>query len=207
MVGDDLDISSASQIGVHTEGRKRNLVHFKFLFTYIKRQIGIPSSSLPRSCLTEKSITKTNVHGLELSIVIKRSLAQLTSNTTLLESTERKLVMKGVVCVDPDGTCAECIGDLNGGVQVGGMDGSGETVGAAVADADGVFLGGEFGNRADRAEDFFLHDLHVLRDVAEDGGLNEVASVSLALAANLNLRTSLLAIIYIAVTQVSYRSN
>jgi len=38
-----------------------------------------------------------------------------------------------------------------------------------------------------------LHDLHVLRDIGEDSGLNEVALVAMAATTGLNLGTSLLA--------------
>ena len=51
---------------------------------------------------------------------------------------------------------------------------------------DGVLLGGKFGNRTNRSEDLFLHDLHILADVAEDGRLDEVALFAMALAADFN---------------------
>lgn len=89
--------------------------------------------------------------------------------------------MKGVVGVDPDGTSLQGVGDLNGGVEVGGVDGGGETVCGVVADADGFFLGLELCDGADGTEDFFLHNGHVVLDVGEDGGLDEVALVALAL--------------------------
>ena len=67
------------------------------------------------------------------------------------------------------------------------MHGSGETVCGAVADLDDLLLGLELADGADWAEDLFLHDLHVLGDVREDGGLDEVTLVAVALAANLDL--------------------
>ncbi len=73
------------------------------------------------------------------------------------------------------------------------MDGSGETVGGLVAELDGLLLGGELGDGADGAEDLLLHDLHVGADVGEDGGLDEVALVAVALAAGLDLGALLLA--------------
>lgn len=39
-----------------------------------------------------------------LDVVVQGILTELTSNTGLLEATEWKLVVEGVICVDPDGT-------------------------------------------------------------------------------------------------------
>jgi hypothetical protein len=102
-------------------------------------------------------------------------------------------VVQGVVGVDPDGTRLEGVGDLDGGVEVLGVQGGGEAVGGGVAELDGLLLGLELGDRADRAEDLLLHDLHVFCDVGEDGGLDEVALVTLALAASLDGGTGVLA--------------
>jgi hypothetical protein len=109
-----------------------------------------------------------------------------------------------VVCVDPDGTSPECVGDLNGCVKVGGVDGSGETVCGAVANLDDFGLVLELGDCADGAKDLFLLDLHVLGDVGEDGGLDEVALVTLALTTSLNGGAGLLAFVNVAKTDVSY---
>lgn len=94
--------------------------------------------------------------------------------------------MQSVVGVDPHGAGLERIADLDGGVEVGGVHGGGKAVGALVAGGDDLLLGGELGDGADGAEDLLLHDLHVLGDVGEDGGLDEVALVALAVAADLD---------------------
>jgi len=73
------------------------------------------------------------------------------------------------------------------------VDGGGKTVGGGVANLDGVFLGLELGDRADWAEDLLLHDLHVLADIAEDCGLNEVSSVTMSSTTSLDRGTGLLA--------------
>lgn len=106
--------------------------------------------------------------------------------------------MERVVCVDPDSSGAEGVGDLDGCVEVLGVDSSSETICGVVADLDDVGLALELGDCADGAEDFFLLDLHVLGDVGEDGGLNEVTLVTLALAASLNGGTGLLALLNVA---------
>lgn len=78
----------------------------------------------------------------------------------------------------------------------------GQTISGAVANADSILLGLELGNGADRAEDLLLHDLHVLGDVGEDGGLNEVALVALALATSLTSGTGALAVLNVASCQL-----
>ncbi len=107
-------------------------------------------------------------------------------------------MMQHVVLVDPDGAGAELVGDADGGVEVRRVDGGGEAVGRVVADADGVGFVGEFGNGADGAEDFFLHNLHVFADAGEDGRFDEVAFVAVAAAANLDLGALLFAVVDVA---------
>lgn len=79
------------------------------------------------SPLSEQSITQTVVDGLDLSVVLQSVRAELTAQTGLLEATEGSLVVNHVVVVDPDGTGLEGVGDTDGGVDVLGVDGSGET--------------------------------------------------------------------------------
>lgn len=85
--------------------------------------------------------------------------------------------------VDPDGAGAEAVADADGRVEVLGVDGGGEAVLGVVAEPDGLLLGRELGDGADGPENLLLHDLHVVRDVGKDGGLDEVALVAVALAA------------------------
>ena len=108
-------------------------------------------------------------------------------------------MMQHVVLVNPDGTSAEFVRDADGGVKVGGVDGCGETVGCRVSETNGVFFGLEFGDGADGAENLFLHDLHVLADTGEDGGLDEVALLAMAFTADFDLRSLLAADINVAV--------
>ena len=73
------------------------------------------------------------------------------------------------------------------------MDCGGETVSGGVSETDGVLFGLEFRNGANGAEDLFLHDLHILADVGEDGWLDEVTFFAVTLAADFDLGTLLLA--------------
>ena len=64
------------------------------------------------------------------------------------------------------------------------MHGRGKAVSSDVPETDGVGLVFEFRDAADGAEDLFAHDFHVFADVAEDGGLDEVAGGAVAGAAD-----------------------
>ncbi len=163
------------------------------LHKYIKRHPWIFYHTNLSLHSTKQRITKTNRHRLRLAIIRQRSLAQLAPDATLLVTSKRQLMMQHVILIDPDRTSAQRIANADSGVQVGSVDGRGETVGGRVADADGVLFGFEFGNRADGAEDFFLHDLHVFADAGEDGGLDEVALLSVTLAADFDLGAFFLA--------------
>ena len=114
-------------------------------------------------------------------------------------------MVEGVVRVDPDSAGAEGVGDIDGGVEVGSVYRGGEAVRGAVADPDSVFFRLELGDRADGAEDLLLHDLHILTNVGEDGRLDEVALVAVALTANLNLGTCLLTFVDVAILVLANR--
>ena len=108
-------------------------------------------------------------------------------------------MVQGIVSINPDGTRLEGVGDLDGGVEVGGVHGGGEAVGGAVAQLDRLVAVLEFGDGAHGAEDFLLHDLHVLGDVGEDRGFDEVALVALAVAADFHLGARVFASFDVAV--------
>ena len=107
-------------------------------------------------------------------------------------------MVEHVVVVHPDGTSAKGVCNADSGVDVCGVDGCGETVGGVVADLDGILLGLELGDGADWTENFFLHDLHVLADTGEDRGLDEVALVTVSLAADFDFGAGLLALVDVA---------
>lgn len=101
---------------------------------------------IPSPSLTKESITQADGYRLGLSVVCKCGLAEFSSDTRLLVATEWDLVVQHVVLVNPDGTGTELVGDADGSVEVGGVDGSGETVGGGVTSLDDLFLSLELGD-------------------------------------------------------------
>ena len=116
-------------------------------------------------------------------------------------------MVQHIVLVDPHGPGPQGIADSDGGVQVRRVYGAGEAIGRRVSDPNGVFLGLEFGDGADGAEDFFLHDFHVLADVGEDGRLDEVAFFAMALATDFHLGAFFLTSVNVAGIYVSRGSK
>ena len=114
--------------------------------------------------------------------------------------------MKSVVCVDPHCSGLERIGNLDGSLQVAGVESGSETICGRVANLNDLFLGLELGNCAYWAENLFLLNLHVLGNVGEDGGLNEVALVTLSLTTSLDSGARLLTILNVAKLQSQHRN-
>lgn len=167
--------------------------------------------------LTKEYIAQTDRNSLGLDIVVQSSLSKLTPNTRLFVATEWEgpanrvnydlieekldnIPVKGVVCVDPNGTSLECVSNLESCIQILCVNSSGEAVCGIVSNLDDLSLVLELGDCADGAEDLFTLDLHVLVDVGEDGGLNEVALVTLAFATSLDSGTLLLTLLDVAAT-------
>lgn len=92
----------------------------------------------------------------------------------------------------------ELVADADGCVEVVGVDGGGETVGAVVGELEDLVLSLELSHGTDGAEDLLPHDLHIGGDAAEDGGLDEVALVAVAATADLKRRAVLLALVDVA---------
>ena len=107
--------------------------------------------------------------------------------------------MQDIILIDPNRARPQRITDTDRGVEVGGVDRGGETVGGGIPHANGVGFVFELGDRADGAEDFFLHYLHVFADVAEDGGLDEVAFFADSLAADFDFRAFFFAAVDVAI--------
>jgi hypothetical protein len=112
---------------------------------------------------TERKSTKTahltvtthvDLDGLALGVVGQSSLAQLSSNTRLLESTEGKSSRQHVVTVDPHSSGLQAGRHIQGSVEVLGVDSGGKTVGGGVANLDDLVGVLELSNGGNGSEDF-----------------------------------------------------
>lgn len=139
-----------------------------------------------------------NAHRLDLSIVLKRIRSQLSADTRFLVSTKGSLVVGHIVLVNPDCASLEGVGDADRSVEVVGVNTSCQTVGGVVGELENFFLVLEFLDCADRSEDFFLDNLHLVVDVGEDGGLNVVALVTESFASDNHLGTGLLTLVNVS---------
>ena len=108
-------------------------------------------------------------------------------------------MVQHIILVHPDRTRPQRITDPDRGIQVAGVHGGGEAIRGGVAELDGFLLSGELADGADGAKDLLLHDLHLGGNVAEDCGLDEVAIIAVALAADLDFGAFLFAGVEVAV--------
>jgi hypothetical protein len=139
-----------------------------------------------------------NAHRLDLSIILKRIRTQLSADTRFLVSTKGSLVVGHIVLVNPDCAGLESVGDADRSVEVVGVNTSCQTVGGVVGELENFLFVLEFLDCADRSENFFLDNLHLVVDVGEDGGLNVVALVTQSLTSDDNLGTGLLALVNVS---------
>lgn len=115
--------------------------------------------------------------------------------------------MKGVVGVDPNSSSLDGVCDLEGGVEVAGVDSGSKAVGGVVAELDNLLLGLELGDGADGAENLFLDNLHVVGDVGEDSGLDEETLGTNTVATSLDGGALLLAVLNVPVKLSVYELN
>lgn len=118
--------------------------------------------------------TKIHRYRLGLGVVEQRLFAQLSSNARLLEATERQLPMDSVVLVHPHRTRLDLVRDLDGGLEVFGVDTGGQSVGSVICGLDNLVGRVELGNYTYWTEDFFPYNVHVAGDAGKDGWLHEV---------------------------------
>lgn len=112
--------------------------------------------------------TDVDLDSLDFGVVLESVLSQLSTETGLLETTERHLRVKLVVAIDPDGTSLELAGDSAGSSDIGSEDSGSKTVDRVVGGFKSLLLGLKGSDNDHRAEDLLLHDLHVGGDVAEN---------------------------------------
>lgn len=153
------------------------------------------------------------MNSLGLSIRIQSILSQFTTNTRRLVSTEGNTKVRVSRGVDPYHTSLKFASDLVCSGDLFCEESSGEAVRGVVGLGDGFLIGGELSDGNDGAEDFFLHDLHVLRGlfvlvrllcnwgltlgtyVGEDGGMEEVSLVAVLATSVEKLSTGLAALL------------
>lgn len=134
---------------------------------------------------------------LGLEVVLQGIISLLATDTGLLVTTERRVVGVLVVRVHPHGAGLDGVRHLEGLLDVLANDGGTQTKRRVVALEDGIVEVFEADNAHDGSEDLLVVDLVALLHLAKDGGLNEVALVTLARAAAQQLGL-ILAVLHVA---------
>src|SRR6266498_1801771 len=140
---------------------------------------------------------------LRLQVLLEAPTPELTAQARLLVPAEGGGRDDHVVGVDPYGSGADALGDLDGAGRIPRPDGPRQAVDRVVRVPDGLFDRLVAHDRQHRAEDLLLRDAHRGLHVAEDRGLVVVAAlVALAgqpLAAGEELRPLVLPDLDVAV--------
>mmetsp|Transcript_25564 Transcript_25564/g.31017 ORF Transcript_25564/g.31017 Transcript_25564/m.31017 type:complete len:556 (-) Transcript_25564:83-1750(-) len=128
---------------------------------------------------------------LGFHVVAEGIFTLVTANTGHLETTERCGVVVDVVGVHPDGTGLQGARQTVAGVVAVTPDASCETVLGAVGPLDQVSLVAPLEDGHNRSEDLLLCNSHVVIDVSEHGGLDEVTLGTDGAASALQVRALL----------------
>src|SRR5437016_661827 len=106
-------------------------------------------------------------------VMLDRMRAQLASEAGALVSTKRQCGVHQTIGVDPDRASAKLPRDGVGFFDVSGPDSGSKSVRISIRQFDDLIDVIEAKRRQHRPENFFLRDLHVVFDFAEDRGLDE----------------------------------
>ncbi len=126
-------------------------------------------------------------------ILVQRVLAELTSHTGLLVASERHIGVQRVDAVDPHRACLQLVRELDPARHVAGEHGRGEAVQRVVRLPQRILVVFELDDDGDGPEYLLLDDAHVWMGVGENGRLDPVALISVALAAEVHGRAFFLA--------------
>lgn len=124
--------------------------------------------------------------------LVQRIVAKLTTDATLLESSEGDVHVERVVAVDPERARLDAVRCRNGAVDITREDRSCEAVCRVVGQPDHLVLVLELDHYGDRPEDLLLHDLHAWLRVREDGRFNKVPFVPITPSTHVHRRSVLL---------------
>ncbi len=121
-----------------------------------------------------------DMDSLDLRVSLQTSLAKLTADTALLNTTKGNTGIAVLATVDPDHTGLDLLGDAVGRLQVLSEDSRAKTVGGVVGHGNSLLLSLEADNNDNRAEDLLTEDAHLRSDLSEDGrGDEETLAVSI----------------------------
>jgi len=94
-----------------------------------------------------------------------------------------------IVAIDPNRPSLKSIRDLNRDIQILSMNTGGKTVKRLMRLLQNIFNILKLSDRYNWSEDLFLHNLHFLIDVGENGWLNEITFPPMTFAAECDFGT------------------
>src|ERR1700739_3989203 len=121
--------------------------------------------------------------GFDFRVVRQPVFAEFAADARLLVAAKWRGRVEHVITIYPNRAGAYAIGDGMSLGDVLGPDRCGKAIKRLIGALNDPVEILEFQDGHDRTEDFFLRDLHVVFNIGEDGGLDEVALVAHALAA------------------------
>src|SRR5699024_3868644 len=118
---------------------------------------------------------EVDVNSLLVGVEVNGAVATLMAKTGCLHATEWGTQVTYVIGVQPDHARFHVLCEVVGTLQIRSPDVRSQAVLGVISQLQRFFIGVEWGNCYDRAEDFFLEDACFWVHVNEDSGLDEVA--------------------------------
>mmetsp|Transcript_119200 Transcript_119200/g.187021 ORF Transcript_119200/g.187021 Transcript_119200/m.187021 type:complete len:237 (-) Transcript_119200:899-1609(-) len=139
--------------------------------------------------LLGRRIVDGELDAFHLGEIVQSVFGFITSPAASLVATEWSCIIKLVPSVDPYRPSLKTFGNANGLTNVAAANASRETIDAIVCTLNCLINGLELQALHDRTKDLFFANLHVIRNIAEDSGLNKEALVAFTSSSTLNLGT------------------
>ena len=115
------------------------------------------------------------MHSLSLRVSLQTSFTKLTSNTTLLNTTEGHTEIRVIAGVNPNHTGLDLTSNTMSALNILREDSSTKTVGRIISPSNGLTIFNEGRDHNEWTEYFLAVDAHVILDIREDSRFDEEA--------------------------------
>src|SRR3954447_12141352 len=146
-----------------------------------------------RSWRAALSHVEVHPHRLRLGEILDRGRAVFAAEAGIAHAAPRQPHVGIAIGVDPDRAGTGLLRKALHASDIPAPDAGSQAIGGTVGDPQRIGLVAELDHAHDWAEDFFLRDPHLVPDIGEHRGADEVAAVADALTAGRQKRAFLLA--------------